>query len=260
MDVRQDRQWAKCERSWRAKAKVIWEEGMRQGHPSPLVTKPLSPHTSTEICPTQRAHLLQVAQDHVWVGFECLWRRRLHSFSGLPVSLFCHPQSKQAFFLILRWNILCFSLCLLPLVLLLGTTGMSLLLSSWHLLLGYLYALKWHCTKMSILKSKVYNCRKHGTDIKSDLCWRYFSLRMDSSLCAFLFHNSVVSSLTDLKDRKSVCSKQILACWPAPSDCTCSWSGSIKHVPENFLPQKGTREVYNWHLYIHNLITHKDSM
>lgn len=61
----------------------------------------------------------------------------------------CSVTLKHFFFLILRWNILCFSLCLLP-----GTTEMSLLPSSWLLLLRYLYALKWHYIKLSILKSK----------------------------------------------------------------------------------------------------------
>lgn len=97
--------------------------------------------------------LKQTAQVHVWVGFECPWRRKLHSLSGLPVSVLCHPQSKQVFFLILRWNVLCFSLCLLPLVLL-GTTEISQVLTSWHLLLRSLCALKWHWIKLSILKAK----------------------------------------------------------------------------------------------------------
>lgn len=116
------------------------------------------------------------------------------------------------------------------------------------------------CSEMALYKTvhskvKGLKYRKHGTDIKSDqqsinLWWRCLSLRMDSdsSLCAFVYHSSVVSTLTDVKDRKSVWSKQTLASQPTPSDCTCSWSLSIKHVPENLLPQKAIKEVYNWHL------------
>jgi len=34
-------------------------------------------------------------QDHVQVGFEYLQRRRIHNYSGPPVPVFHHPQSKE---------------------------------------------------------------------------------------------------------------------------------------------------------------------
>ena len=40
-------------------------------------------------------HLEQAAQDCVQVGFEYLQRRRIHSCSGQPVPVLCHPQSKE---------------------------------------------------------------------------------------------------------------------------------------------------------------------
>jgi len=76
----------------------------------------------------KQGHPEQAAQDCVQVGFEYLQRRRLHSLPGQPVPGLRHPQMKK-FFLGFIWNFLCFSLCPLPLVLSLGTTGKSLALS-----------------------------------------------------------------------------------------------------------------------------------
>ena len=43
----------------------------------------------------KQIHLEQVAQYCIQMGFECLQRRRLHSLSGQPVPLLCHPQGKE---------------------------------------------------------------------------------------------------------------------------------------------------------------------
>lgn len=73
---------------------------------------------------------------HIQVGCECLQWRRSHSLLG---SLFqCSAILKV--FLTFRWNVLCFSLCLLSCVLSLGTTEKGLGPSSWHLPWRYLYA------------------------------------------------------------------------------------------------------------------------
>jgi len=56
-------------------------------------------------------------------------RRRIHNLPGQPVPGLHHFRGKK-FFLMFRWNFLCFSLCPLPLVLSLGTTEKSLAPSS----------------------------------------------------------------------------------------------------------------------------------
>jgi len=86
------------------------EVGRRSSSPNPL---------------PKQGHLKQVAEDLIQVGFEYLQRRRIHNPFGQPVAMLCHPQRKK-FFLMFRWNFLCFSLCPLPLVLPLGTTEKSL--------------------------------------------------------------------------------------------------------------------------------------
>jgi len=43
----------------------------------------------------KQGHLQQAAQDLVQVGLEYLQRRRLHSPSGQPVAVLCHPQSEE---------------------------------------------------------------------------------------------------------------------------------------------------------------------
>ena len=40
-------------------------------------------------------YLEQAAKDIVQAGFEYLQRRRLHSLSGKPVPVLCHPQMKE---------------------------------------------------------------------------------------------------------------------------------------------------------------------
>jgi len=66
----------------------------------------------------KQGHPELAVQDHVQASFEYLQRRRLHNLRV------------KKFFLMFRWNSLCFSLCPLPLVLLLGTTEKSLASSS----------------------------------------------------------------------------------------------------------------------------------
>ena len=61
---------------------------------------------------------------NVRADFEHLRRRRLHGLSGQPVPVLCHSQG--SFFLMFIWNFLCFILCPLPPVLLLGTAAKSL--------------------------------------------------------------------------------------------------------------------------------------
>jgi len=72
----------------------------------------------------KQGHLKQGAKDLVQAGFECLQRE-----STTPLgSLFqCSVTLRvKKFFLLFRWNFLCFSLCLLPLVLSQSTTEKSL--------------------------------------------------------------------------------------------------------------------------------------
>lgn len=52
------------------------------------------------------AHIEQVAQDHIQVGFKNLQRRKFHNFNQQP---FPGLASVNNFFLIVRWNFLCFS-------------------------------------------------------------------------------------------------------------------------------------------------------
>ena len=71
----------------------------------------------------KQGHLQQAAQDLVQVGLEYLQRRRI-SLGNLFQSFVTFRVKK--FFLMFRWNFLCFNLCLLSLVLSLGTTEESL--------------------------------------------------------------------------------------------------------------------------------------
>lgn len=72
----------------------------------------------------EQGHLVHVAQVHVQVGFDYFQRKILHNLSGQLVPVLCHPHGKK-FFLIFKWNLLCFSFCLLLLVLSLGSTKKS---------------------------------------------------------------------------------------------------------------------------------------
>jgi len=67
-----------------------------------------------------QGHLEQATQDCVQVGFEYVQGRRCHNSSGQPVPV---TLKVKKFFLVFRWNFLCFILCPLPLVLSLGTTN-----------------------------------------------------------------------------------------------------------------------------------------
>lgn len=61
--------------------------------------------------------------------------------------------TSKKFFLIFKWNVPCFSLCLLPFVLLLSSNEESLAPSLWCLPLRYLYA-SIRCSLSSFLQSK----------------------------------------------------------------------------------------------------------
>jgi len=89
-------------------------------------------------CPAallSQGQLESVAQDHVQVAFNCLQAWRLH-LSGQSVPVLSHRHSEKCF-PAFRATLLCFSLCPLPLILALGTTGQSLAPSSLHLPFRY---------------------------------------------------------------------------------------------------------------------------
>lgn len=65
--------------------------------------------------------------------FEYLQGWRFHNLSGRSVSVFSYLPSKKAILLQFEWNFLYFSLCLLPLVLSLGTSENTLSPSSFLL-------------------------------------------------------------------------------------------------------------------------------
>lgn len=83
---------------------------------------------------TDCPHDIQMALDYLqgW---------RLHNILNKPEPMLPHPHSKKMCFLMFRWNLLYFSLCPLPLVLSLANTEKSLVLSSLHPPLRYLYIL-----------------------------------------------------------------------------------------------------------------------
>jgi len=74
------------------------------------------------------------------MAFEYLQRWRLHCLSGLPVQCLV-TLTVQTCFLMFGGNLLCFILCLLTLVLSLGTTEKSLAASSLCSPFRYLYTL-----------------------------------------------------------------------------------------------------------------------
>lgn len=53
--------------------------------------------TSSPIPVLKKAYLEQAVQDCVQVGFEYFQRRRVHNFSGQPVLVLWHPQTKKVF-------------------------------------------------------------------------------------------------------------------------------------------------------------------
>lgn len=78
----------------------------------------------------QQGHPEQVTQECIQVGLGFLQTGRLHTLPGqFQCSATLHG---KRFFLMLRWNSTWFSLWPLLLILLLGTAGKSLALSSWH--------------------------------------------------------------------------------------------------------------------------------
>jgi len=90
--------------------------------------------------PAKASSLKQVTQESLQKDFEHPQRKRLHSLSGQPVPVFCHPQMNN-FFLTFVWKFLCLILCLLPFALLLDTEK-SLAPSIWLPLIRYLYVLR----------------------------------------------------------------------------------------------------------------------
>jgi len=58
------------------------------------VGRDLCGSSSPTLLPKQ-GHLQQAAQDLVQADFEYLRRRRIHSLSGQPVPVLCHPQSDK---------------------------------------------------------------------------------------------------------------------------------------------------------------------
>ena len=71
-------------------------------------------------------HPEQAAQDLVQAGLEYLQRRRLYNLPGQPVPGLRHPQREEVLPHV-QVELLCFSLCPLPLVLSLGTTATYML-------------------------------------------------------------------------------------------------------------------------------------
>lgn len=88
----------------------------------------------------------QVAHDHNQPALEQLKGGRFHNLSGKPVIELSQPHNKEL--LMFKQNLLHFILCLLPLVLALGTSGKSLTLFSLHSSLRYLLTF---CFRVKIL-------------------------------------------------------------------------------------------------------------
>jgi len=63
---------------------------------------------------SEQGHAQWAAKDCVQWGFEYLQGWSLHDLSGYPVPMFDHP-SRKMFFLMFKWNFLCFSSCPAPL-------------------------------------------------------------------------------------------------------------------------------------------------
>jgi len=87
----------------------------------------------------KQGHQQQAAQHHVQAGLNI----SREGDSTAPLGSLCQGSVTlrgKKIFLMFSWNFLCFSLCPLPLVLSLGTTGKSLTPSSWHPPCRYLSA------------------------------------------------------------------------------------------------------------------------
>lgn len=90
----------------------------------------------------RQGHPEQVVQDVIQADFEDLQEERLHNLSGQPVQVLGHLHSlKKNNSLMFRRSLLCFILCLLPLVLSLHTTEMSLAVFFLHCHFKDLYTL-----------------------------------------------------------------------------------------------------------------------
>lgn len=84
----------------------------------------------------RQGYLEPVAQDYIQMASECLQRWRVRNLPGKSVPVLAHHHSKS--FLMFRGKLLCFRLCTLPMVLLLGTTEKVLVTSSSHHPFGHL--------------------------------------------------------------------------------------------------------------------------
>ena len=117
----------------------------------------------------------------------------------------------KKFFLMFSWNFLCFSLCPLPLVLSLGTTGKSLAPSSWHPPCRYLEALV--RSPLSLLFSRLKDSLGHG------LC--------DTSPCTLNSHVSFLASLSVWDpipvERQDLLLVEIIFCYWAPEGWRTGW-------------------------------------
>jgi len=80
------------------------------------------------------------------MAFGYLQGGRLHKFPGQPVLVLIHPHSEKKCFLMFRGNLLCFSLCPLPLVLSLDTIEKNLAPPSLHCPFRYLDEIPLECS------------------------------------------------------------------------------------------------------------------
>jgi len=94
--------------------------------------------SSDPISLLKEGNIKPLGQDQVYMAFEYLQGLRIHSTSGKPISVLGHPHREKKCFFIFRGNLLYFNFCTLPLILSLGTTEKSLVLSSFHFLFRYL--------------------------------------------------------------------------------------------------------------------------
>lgn len=104
----------------------------------------------------KQGHREYAIQDHFQMIFSCHQGQRLHNLPVQPGALLSYPQrkKKKSHFLMFRGNLPCFSLCLLPLVLSVGSTEQSLALFSTQLLWRCLYEFWWDSPVLSLLQGK----------------------------------------------------------------------------------------------------------
>lgn len=102
--------------------------------------------------PCTSSHLESVTQDSSPGGFWVSWRMETTkdlweaSVGAMSLSPFTN------YFLVLRWTLLCFRQCPLPLARSLGTAQNSLALFSLHLLFRYFYILTRSLSEISLLQ------------------------------------------------------------------------------------------------------------